>query len=100
MGETSENDIYHNFRKCNPKMEAWISEIKEGQSAFDNTDLTVFLIRLKMWYIMLKRMAISIPGNIGIKLPHAYIPEMTLWQVKILFILLIIGFSVLERLCL
>lgn len=38
MGEISENDIYHNFRKYNPSMEAWISEIKEGQSAFDNTD--------------------------------------------------------------
>ncbi len=39
MGEISENDIYHNFRKYNPEMEAWISEIKEGQSAFDNTDI-------------------------------------------------------------
>ena len=39
MGEISENDIYHNFRKYNPKMEAWISDIKEGQSAFDNTDI-------------------------------------------------------------
>lgn len=39
MGEISENDIYHNFRKYDPKMEAWISEIKEGQSAFDNEDV-------------------------------------------------------------
>lgn len=39
MGEISEKDIYHNFRKYDPKMEAWISEIKEGQSAFDNTDI-------------------------------------------------------------
>lgn len=38
MGEISENDIYHNFRKYAPHMEAWISEIKEGQSAFDNED--------------------------------------------------------------
>ena len=38
MGEISETDIYHNFRKYAPHMEAWISEIKEGQSAFDNTD--------------------------------------------------------------
>lgn len=38
MGEISKDDIYHNFRKYSPKMEAWISEIKEGQSAFDNTD--------------------------------------------------------------
>lgn len=39
MGEISPTDIYHNFRKYAPKMEAWISEIKEGQSAFDNTDI-------------------------------------------------------------
>lgn len=38
MGEISPTDIYHNFRKYAPRMEAWISEIKEGQSAFDNTD--------------------------------------------------------------
>ncbi len=40
MGDISETDIYHNFRKYAPHMEAWISEIKEGQSAFDNTDIT------------------------------------------------------------
>ena len=40
MGEISPNDIYHNFRKYSPHMEAWISEIKEGQSAFDNTDIS------------------------------------------------------------
>ncbi len=39
MGEFSESDLYHNFRKYAPHMEAWISEIKEGQSAFDNTDI-------------------------------------------------------------
>lgn len=40
MGEISDNDIYHNFRKYSPQMETWISDIKEGQSAFDNTDAT------------------------------------------------------------
>lgn len=39
MGEISNEDIYHNFRPYSPHMEAWISEIKEGQSAFDNTDV-------------------------------------------------------------
>lgn len=39
MGQISEDDIYHNFRKYAPHMEAWISEIKEGQSAFDNEDI-------------------------------------------------------------
>ncbi len=40
MGEISPNDIYHNFRNYASHMEAWISEIKEGQSAFDNTDIS------------------------------------------------------------
>lgn len=40
MGEISENDIYHNFRHYRPHMESWIADIKEGQSAFDNTDIT------------------------------------------------------------
>lgn len=39
MGEICPTDIYHNFRKYAPRMETWISEIKEGQSAFDNTDI-------------------------------------------------------------
>ena len=38
MGEISSDDIYHNFRKYAPHMESWISDIKEGQSAFDNED--------------------------------------------------------------
>lgn len=40
MGEIWDRDIYHNFRKYAPHMEAWISEIKEGQSAFDNDDIS------------------------------------------------------------
>lgn len=40
MGEISKDDIYHNFRKYAPHMEGWISEIKEGQSAFDNDDIS------------------------------------------------------------
>lgn len=39
MGEISNDDIYHNFRRYSPHMEAWIADIKEGQSAFDNTDI-------------------------------------------------------------
>lgn len=40
MGEISKEDIYHNFRKYSSNMESWIADIKEGQSAFDNTDIT------------------------------------------------------------
>ena len=38
MGEISKDDIYHNFRRYMPHMESWISDIKEGQSAFDNNN--------------------------------------------------------------
>jgi len=38
MGEICPTDIYHSFREYDPRMEAWISDIKEGQSAFDNDD--------------------------------------------------------------
>ena len=40
MGEIWDMDIYHNFRKYSAHMEAWIADIKEGQSAFDNTDIS------------------------------------------------------------
>lgn len=38
MGEISEDDIYHAFRKYDPIMLPWIEELKEGESAFDNLD--------------------------------------------------------------
>lgn len=38
MGEISEEDIYHNFKKYSPIMRNWISNIREGESAFDNVD--------------------------------------------------------------
>ncbi|MDR1985339.1 MAG: DNA (cytosine-5-)-methyltransferase [Prevotellaceae bacterium] len=40
MGEICKDDIYHNFRRYSPHMASWIANIKEGQSAFDNEDLT------------------------------------------------------------
>lgn len=38
MGEICPTDIYHSFREYDPRMVAWIADIKEGQSAFDNDD--------------------------------------------------------------
>lgn len=38
MGEIDKNDIYHNFRPYAEHMLAWVENIKEGQSAFDNSD--------------------------------------------------------------
>lgn len=38
LGEISNNDIYHFFRKYPEHMRDWIHSLKEGQSAFDNKD--------------------------------------------------------------
>ncbi len=37
-GEIDEKDIYHSFKTYTPSMLEWIKDLKEGQSAFDNTD--------------------------------------------------------------
>lgn len=38
MGEIYNKDIYHNYKKYDKRMQSWIMEIKEGESAFDNKD--------------------------------------------------------------
>ena len=38
MGNSSINDIYHNFRPYKEHMREWIRYLKEGESAFDNND--------------------------------------------------------------
>lgn len=38
MGEICESDIYHSFRAYPEYMRSWISELGEGESAFDNDD--------------------------------------------------------------
>lgn len=38
MGESAKDDIYHNFKSYSPEMVNWIADLKEGESAFDNTD--------------------------------------------------------------
>lgn len=38
MGQFSKEDFWHFFRKYPEHMRAWISHLKEGESAFDNTD--------------------------------------------------------------
>ena len=40
MGESDNNDIYHNFRPYSEHMLSWIETTKEGKSAFDNEDPT------------------------------------------------------------
>jgi DNA (cytosine-5)-methyltransferase 1 len=38
MGEFSKDDFLHSFRNYDKRMRCWISDLKEGESAFDNTD--------------------------------------------------------------
>lgn len=38
MGEIFEDDIYHSFRSYPEYMRSWISDLGEGESAFDNDD--------------------------------------------------------------
>lgn len=38
MGEFSKDDFLHSFRSYDKRMCCWISDLKEGESAFDNTD--------------------------------------------------------------
>lgn len=40
MDEIAIDDIYHHFRPYPEHMQKWVEDIKEGQSAFDNLDLT------------------------------------------------------------
>lgn len=38
FGEIQPNDIYHGFREYPEHMRLWLTELKEGESAFDNKD--------------------------------------------------------------
>lgn len=38
MGEICSNDLMHSFRVYPQRMRAWITDLKEGESAFDNSD--------------------------------------------------------------
>ena len=38
LGEIDKDDIYHSFRAYPEHMRAWIHDLKEGESAFDNDD--------------------------------------------------------------
>ena len=40
FGEISKSDIYHAFREYPEHMRSWIADLKEGESAFDQSDLS------------------------------------------------------------
>lgn len=40
FGEISDSDIYHAFRVYPEHMRSWISDLKEGESAFDQSDIS------------------------------------------------------------
>lgn len=39
LGEISDNDIYHSFRRYPEYMRVWITDLKEGESAFNQQDI-------------------------------------------------------------
>lgn len=39
MGEISQEDIYHNFKKYRKDMRNWIKDVKPGHSAFENKEI-------------------------------------------------------------
>lgn len=99
MGEISANDIYHNFRKYSPHMEAWIADIKEGQSAFDNTDISKIPHTIKNGVVVYnaQKTVINILVSTGIRLRHAFIHAMILWRAKIQCIRRTIEYSAFVR---
>lgn len=40
MGQICQDDIYHSFREYSIHMRPWIANIKEGESAYDNKDIS------------------------------------------------------------
>ncbi|MDD2476932.1 MAG: DNA cytosine methyltransferase [Dysgonamonadaceae bacterium] len=99
FGEIDDKDIYHAFRTYPEHMRAWISDIIEGQSAFDNTDDSKKPHQIIDGKIVINKQktAISTKDSIGIKSVLVFIQEMTKWQVKILFIRGMTEFSALEN---
>jgi hypothetical protein len=88
MGKISETDIFHSFREYNINMLPWIETLKEGQSAFENTeeDRIPHQIKMGKLYLTKVKMEINMLVGIGTKKVHAYIQETIFCQAKILFI--------------
>jgi DNA (cytosine-5)-methyltransferase 1 len=51
FGEIDPNDIYHSFRTYPENMRAWITNLKEGESAFDNNTRSIDLAAQKVLLI-------------------------------------------------
>lgn len=70
MGEIDSSDIYHHFKPYREDMRAWIHDISEGESAFDNEDIKKDPIKLLMEKLLfiITNMVINIQDNVGIKL--------------------------------
>lgn len=55
MGEICSDDIYHNFRPYPKRMELWVKDLKEGQSAFDQKDVNKRPHQIKNGEIVLNK---------------------------------------------
>ena len=70
MGEIDSSDIYHHFKPYREDMRAWIHDISEGESAFDNEDINKRphkIVDGELLFII-TNMVINIQDNVGIKL--------------------------------
>jgi len=99
MGQISQSDIFHSFREYNPKMLSWIENLKEGESAFQNTEKERIphQIKTEKSFLMKVKTEINMLVGIGIEKDRVYIREMIFCQAKILFTRLKIEFSALEK---
>lgn len=69
MGEIDPSDIYHHFKPYREDMRAWIHDISEGESAFDNEDINKRPYKIVDGEIVVhNNMVINIQDNVGIKL--------------------------------
>lgn len=55
FGEISSNDIYHSFRMYPEYMRSWISDLHEGESAFDQNDISKIPHRIENGKIIINK---------------------------------------------
>lgn len=100
FGEISTTDIYHAFRVYPEHMRSWITDLKEGESAFDQSDISKVPHKVVDGEIVvnIRKMGISIAGNTGIRSDHVSIQGTISSQARTLYTQATIEFSVSENL--
>ena len=94
-GEIHPDDFYHAFRIYDESMRSWIHDLKEGESAFDNTDPLKRPHRIVNGEIVenVKKTVTNTRDRNGIVLSNVFILGMINWLLRTHYILLRTGFS-------